>query len=332
MKEIYITDSTKNLGYSQGNLVIRNQDFEKELEVSLKLIDCINLFGNPQVTTTLVKAMAIKGKNLHYYSQNGKYITSIMPSYADNYNKQRAQFSAMEDEEFKLKIARKFIENKLFQQNGLIQAFDTDVVIKQSGYQHLVNYREGVLNAQKISSVLGYEGKAATHYFRLINQLLPVDYRFPNRNKRPAKDPYNSLINFGYSILYGYFKGAIHKYGLNPGFGFLHSVDKDHAALASDLMEEWRAIIVDDVALKMIFHDDLQPEMFTVGNNDGVYLTTEGRQLFISLLHKRMDEKHVYYSTLNKKFNFHYAVTLQIESLIRSIESKDHRLYYQVGR
>ncbi|MFR3345339.1 MAG: CRISPR-associated endonuclease Cas1 [Anaerobutyricum sp.] len=40
--------------------------------------------------------------------------------------------------------------------------------------------------------------------------------------------------------------------GLNPYFGFIHRDAEKHPTLASDMIEEWRAIIVDATAMSMI--------------------------------------------------------------------------------
>ena len=41
--------------------------------------------------------------------------------------------------------------------------------------------------------------------------------------------------------------GKIEGKGLNPYFGIMHSDREKHPTLASDLMEEWRAVLIDSV-------------------------------------------------------------------------------------
>ena len=99
---------------------------------------------------------------------------------------------------------------------------------------------------------MGYEGRIAKSYFYYLGLLVPDEFRFYGRSRRPAEDCFNSLLNFGYSLLYSCFLGLIRKNGLSYGFGVMHQSNQHHASLASDLMEEWRPIIVDNTILDLI--------------------------------------------------------------------------------
>ena len=46
--------------------------------------------------------------------------------------------------------------------------------------------------------------------------------------------------------------------GLNPYFGFIHRDAENHPTLASDLMEEWRAVIVDATVMSIINGNEIQ--------------------------------------------------------------------------
>lgn len=145
MKEIFVDDSTKRLRYSTGKLLVRNQENEKELEVAIEQIDTLNIIGNPQISTQLLKNLAIKKKSVHFYSSNGKYITSLSTSYQENYEKQWAQFEATNNKEFKLKMARRIICNKLELQAGLIAAYNRDQLIAMEEIEQFYQYSEAVV-------------------------------------------------------------------------------------------------------------------------------------------------------------------------------------------
>lgn len=46
--------------------------------------------------------------------------------------------------------------------------------------------------------------------------------------------------------------GKIEEKGLNLYFGFIHRDAEKHPTLASDLMEEWRAVLVDATVMGII--------------------------------------------------------------------------------
>ena len=109
---------------------------------------------------------------------------------------------------------------------------------------------------------MGYEGRLAKSYFYYLNLLVPDDLHFNGRSRRPAEDCFNSALNFGYSILYSCFMGLIKKNGLSLGFGVIHKHHQHHATLASDLMEEWRAVIVDATVMSMINGHEISKDQF----------------------------------------------------------------------
>ncbi len=75
------------------------------------------------------------------------------------------------------------------------------------------------------ASLRGWEGAAAKVYFKLIAKFMPQEYTFSERSQHPAKDIFNTLLNYGYGILYGKIKGALIKAGIDPYVGIFHRED-----------------------------------------------------------------------------------------------------------
>ena len=74
MKELIVNDSLKRLSLDSGNLIVKNQEREIELTIALNQVQRVLLYGSPQVTTQLVKAMAKQGVELFYFDRHGKYL------------------------------------------------------------------------------------------------------------------------------------------------------------------------------------------------------------------------------------------------------------------
>lgn len=87
--------------------------------------------------------------------------------------------------------------------------------------------------------------------------------------QQAGTDPINALLDLGYTLLRHAVAGLIQARGLNPWLGHLHAVKSGHMALASDLMEEFRAVVVDTVVLNLCLNGGLQPADFT--ERGGVY-------------------------------------------------------------
>ena len=84
------------------------------------------------------------------------------------------------------------------------------------------------------------EAPAAKKYYRVINELLPKEYQFSKRTKRPATDIFNSLLNYVYALLYNLVEDAIIDAGLDPHIGLLHGLEKNKKALLFDMIEPYR--------------------------------------------------------------------------------------------
>lgn len=95
------------------------------------------------------------------------------------------------------------------------------------------------------AQVLAAEGEAGRRYWSAVSLVLPEQYNWPGRQGRGASDPLNSLLNYGYGILYGQVEQAIILAGLDPYAGFVHTDRPGKPSLVLDLIEEFRQVAVD---------------------------------------------------------------------------------------
>jgi len=93
-------------------------------------------------------------------------------------------------------------------------------------------------------ALLNIEGRAGALYWAAVQELLP-DGMFQGREHRGATDMVNSVLNYGYGILYTQVWGALTIAGLDPFAGFLHVDRPGKPSLVLDLMEEYRSPVVD---------------------------------------------------------------------------------------
>jgi CRISPR-associated protein Cas1 len=100
--------------------------------------------------------------------------------------------------------------------------------------------------------LLAFEGQGGNLYWRMIRLLLEDDVEFPGRERRGATDLVNSLLNYGYGMLYPRVHHALVLAGLNPCVSFLHTPQDDKPTLVFDMIEEFRPQAVDRVIFGMI--------------------------------------------------------------------------------
>jgi CRISPR-associated protein Cas1 len=86
-------------------------------------------------------------------------------------------------------------------------------------------------------------------------------------------------------------QSAVNIVGFDPYLGYLHFEHYGRPSLALDLMEEFRALVVDAVVLSAINHKRLMPEHFQKEPlSEAVSLTKEGLKIFLRLTRKRNNQ------------------------------------------
>jgi len=122
--------------------------------------------------------------------------------------------------------------------------------------------------------LLATEGHAARQYWQAVRKILPESYGWTARTGRGATDPINSLLNYGYGILYGQVEQSLVLAGLDPFAGFVHVDRPGKPSLTLDLIEEFRQEAVDRVVF------GLANRRFTVEQDEKGWLSSGTRQQF----------------------------------------------------
>ena len=207
MSDLYSQRSNYYLSLSEQRIIIKNDNKEIVKEVSISLVDNVLLFGNAQLTTQLIKALSKNKVNGYYFSNVGQFISSIETHRQDEFQKQELQAKAYFEEDFRLEVARSIATTKVRHQIALLREFDTDGLLDTSDYSRFEDSVNDIQKAYSITEIMGYEGRLAKSYFYYLNLLVPDDFHFNGRSRRPAEDCFNSALNFGYSILYSCLMG-----------------------------------------------------------------------------------------------------------------------------
>ena len=193
------------------------------------------------------------------------------------------------------------------------------------------NARKHIEKCVNVSQLMGYEGMAAREYFKTLGRLIATEFSFEKRSRRPPKDAFNSMISLGYSILMNEIYGKLEAKGLNPYFGILHSDKEKHPTLASDFMEEWRAVISDSTAMSMINgHEIHKDDFYQPDGDEGIYLTTDGFKSFIRKFEGKLQTASRYLPYVDYSVNFRRAMDIQVSAYCNVLKTGDPSLYKPV--
>jgi len=149
---------------------------------------------------------------------------------------------------------------------------------------------KNINNIDNLQSLLGYEGSASREYYQRLALLIPPEFEFSGRNRRPPKDPFNVLLSLGYTMLYAMTESLLHASGLLPWQGFYHQSRGSHATLASDMMEPFRYLI-ERTAISIIKRSEIKPDDFSYSITGACIISDQARRKYLALLLQRWETK-----------------------------------------
>ncbi len=101
--------------------------------------------------------------------------------------------------------------------------------------------------------LIGYESQAAIRYWDYIRELLLDDHTgFEKREHKGATDLVNSMLNYGYAILYVRVWQALLGAKLNPYESIIHVRQNGKPTFVYDVVELFRSQVVDRVVISLI--------------------------------------------------------------------------------
>lgn len=272
---------------------------ERLSEVPLDLVQGVVVHGNIDLSSGLLRELLWRNVMVVWCSGTGRLYGWAQSSYGPNGASRVQQHVA--SAEGRLGFAREFVSAKVTNQATQVRraGVSTDVVDRLRVLQRMA------LRAERWQDLIGIEGEAASLYFAVWPQLLKPRERdswvWSGRSGRPASDPINALLNYGYALLTADAIRALVACGLDPHAGFLHSSGRNKPALALDLIEEFRAPIVDSVVQTVINNGEIKQEQFS--ERLGTWrMDDKARKALISAYERRM-------STEFRHPIFDYSVT-----------------------
>lgn len=333
MTILYLTEEGSCLVKDGNRIKIKKTDNTLK-EIGLEKVEGVILMGNTHVTTPLMTEFLEREIPLTWISNTGKFWGRLEPTTYINIERQREQFRKGDDEIFCHELSKSFITGKIKNCQVVLRRYNRNLNSQRVDeiIEDLRRYHMKVCETSSVEQLMGYEGNASKIYFEALGLLVKEDFKFKGRSKQPPKDPFNSLLSFGYTLLLYEIYTAITNKGLHPYAGFMHKIRKGHPALASDLIEEWRPVIVDSLVMNLIQTniltiEDFYPQCETTG---GVYLNRDASKVFIKKFEERLRQHNSYLTYVDYPLSFRESLQFQAGTLVKSVEEDDPTIYRPV--
>jgi len=269
--------------YRAGCLYLRKKG-KKVQPIPINQLDQLVVYGNPLVQTAVWRNLAAAAVPVIMLSVRGKPQCAMLGSgLAVRLPLRRMQHRLADHAQARVEMARWFVSRK-FRGYCLPLAFLSEAYrLSRTVEETFCSQRERAGHqlqmAVSVGEIMGIEGKLAHNWFELLTEVLPEDLRFKGRNRRPPRDPVNSLLSLGYTLLLSEVRRTILTEGFDPSLGFLHQDYPGRETLALDFMEIFRTG-VDLFVLQWIRATSLDSASFYYRKSDGCRLSKRTRPLF----------------------------------------------------
>jgi CRISP-associated protein Cas1 len=285
----------------------------------LSSLAAVLLIGRHSVTTPALHALLKADVPTYFADSRGRYLGSTQSSASAQqlniWALQQQRFRA--DPAFCLLAAKSVVQSRIRHQRELLRQRQLSGASKP--LDELARALLDIDAAQNLSVLNGIEGSAAAVFFQSIKTIIPAEFGFAGRARRPPPDPFNALLSLGYTQLYAHVDCVLRSQGLLTSLGFYHQGRGSHAALASDLMEPFRHL-VERTALSLLRRGQLKVQEFQqVGGS--VSLFPSAKRQYLAALEQRFAEA-VRSVHSDVAMDLHQHVRLQAQRLIAALQGK----------
>lgn len=305
LNTLYVTTPETYLALDGENIVVLLGDEEK-LRLPLHTLESVAYFGYKGASPALMGACAKRGIRMSFFTPGNRFLAAVTGNENGNVLLRRTQYRKADDPTASAMIARSFVLAKIHNSRWILERATRDhpmridvAAIKES-CTILANQLRDCSQCVDLESLRGIEGSAAERYFSHFNDLILTDethFRFEGRNRRPPTDRMNALLSFLYALLASLCASALSETGVDPYVGFLHCDRPGRTSLALDLMEEFRGVLADRLALTLVNTQVLKASDFDCKENGAMLLKDSARKNVINEWQKKKQESimHPYF-------------------------------------
>ncbi|MES2089003.1 MAG: type I-C CRISPR-associated endonuclease Cas1c [Pseudomonadota bacterium] len=299
LNTLYVTTPDSYLRLDNDTLRVE-VDQETKLRVPLHHLQAVVCFGYVGFSAPLMHRLADENIALVMLDNNGRFKARLEGATAGNVFLRQAHHARVNDVVFALTVARACVAGKVKNARQVLMRgareakADAEVALLTRGADNLAATLRALPGASDLDVLRGLEGEAARQYFSALNLIVKPEQRpwcqMDGRSRRPPRDRMNALLSFLYAMWMNDCRSAIEAVGLDPQLGFLHAVRPGRAALALDLMEEFRPV-ADRLALTLVNRGQLNADGFVVREGGAVSLEGDARKAVVVAFQERKREE-----------------------------------------
>ncbi len=340
MTTLYITERRSLVKKDGDTLLVHIPKDEetgkprRKVRVPLIKVTQVVVYGDATLTSPALAALLEQEVDVCFCSHYGRFRGRLAPPMGKNSLIRLEQHRAHNNPTRALELAKLFVYGKLANMRTLLMRANRkrdDPQIAQAA-ESIKGMMEQVTRVRHpagspppdpsdpqagsaYGTLLGLEGAGTASYFGVFQRLLKDGWTFERRSKRPPRDPVNALLSFGYVLLTNQTASAVSLVGLDPYVGYLHSSQFGKPALALDVVEPFRPVVVDSVVLTLLNNRMLTESDFT--ERFGAWrLSDDGRRTFLTKFEERLNTE-ITHPTFDYRASYRRCLELEVRLIAK---------------
>jgi len=325
MDTLIISDFGVFLGKHSERLVVRKGGDVVEEHPLIDLEHVLVTGAGVSVSSDLIRECCDRGICMTFLTRSGKpYAKVVSPALTATVRTRREQIAALGDSRG-VTVAKAIALGKLRNQANLLRYFakyrkesdpaSFEAITERAAEIMRLEQKLRALSGESADDlrqdILNVEGRAGAAYWEGVRAILGDKAEFDRREHRGAGDPVNSMLNYGYGILYSQVWSAVTLAGLEPFAGFIHTDRPGKPSLVLDLVEEFRQPVVDRALLAAIGRG-FKIEMERADAGEDARLSEKTRKEIAERVLERLESKVSYEG---KKWAFASVIQMQCRRL-----------------
>jgi CRISPR-associated protein Cas1 len=328
LNTLYVTSPHSYLQRDGENIVVSIEQ-EPVFRAPIHLFEGVVYFGYLGASPGAIGLCTQNGVAISFHSSSGRFLGRIIGPTTGNVLLRRQQYRLADSEPENAVVTRQVLLAKVLNSRTVLLRARRDHPEKvqdalDSAIKRLAVIVDYIRNENGLNVLRGYEGDAAQAYFEVFNSLL-IDSEavlgFHGRSRRPPLDPVNAVLSYMYAIFAHDCTSALESIGLDPSVGFLHRDRPGRRSLALDLMEEFRACLIDRFVLSLFNRRQLKEKDFVFREGDAVLLQDEARRKILASWQDRKQET-IMHPWIKEKIQVGLLPYVQARLLARFIQGE----------
>jgi CRISPR-associated protein Cas1 len=302
LNTLFVTTQGAYLSKTGETVEVRHEQ-QTKLQLPIHNLGGIVCFGNVTCSPFLLGLCGERNVTVSFLTEHGRFLARVHGPINGNVLLRKEQYRRSDDEIASAEIARCIVMAKIANSRVVLLRVlrDRPDAEHKSAIQNALGLLGHHLEALKtpgyLDAIRGIEGMAANIYFDHFDHLITANksaFAFTQRSRRPPLDNINALLSFLYTLLMHDITAALESVGLDPAVGFLHRDRPGRPSLALDLMEEFRPILADRLALSLINRQQIKPEGFHRTESGAVMMDDKTRKIILVAWQKRKQEQLIH--------------------------------------